>query len=568
MSLLEAPAETPAAPRRKGVAAERGAVYTPPLLAEWTAARLLRAMPAGVQTILDPACGEGALLETIADLSPASLHLVGVDVDRGALKRARQNLPGAQLKLMDTLAAALDGAEELRQELNLVEPVAAILNPPWGIKSIPGRKELRAAGFELAGGQFDSADLFTELTVKLLADGEAAALILPDSLFYPDRAPLRRFLLDNCTLELVARLGEGFFPGVYRGVAVVVLRRGEAAPGHAVECVRLSPAGRRRALGGEATLEEVAAESSHLVPQRRFAAEPGASLSIDQREDDLRHVHAVQRQGGGWARTLASGRGVELSKHGAIVDCPTCGRSRPRPRGSSLVDCACGASLDPAKLAARRIVRPRGEGSRRGWRQLIAGEDVRRYRVEPGREIEFGIEGINYKRGATAGPRLLVRKTGIGLKAALYEGRALTTQTVFHFQASDESPGFLLAYALGVLSSRVMLAVHLKRSGEHEWRSHPYVTQSLLAELPIPEPEPGTQRWKQAEAIAAAAAPGIEPGTEADLELEALVAGLYGLGEEDMTWVGRVLDEVGGEMEGVVSLRLPEGARVTPRLVD
>jgi adenine-specific DNA-methyltransferase len=303
------------------------------------------------------------------------------------------------------------------------------------------------------------------------------------------------------------------------------------------------------------------------VAQSRFLAEPGASLSIDQREEDLRHVHAVQRQGGGWTRTLSSGRGVELSKHGEIVDCPTCGRSRPRPRGASPISCACGARLEPADLAPRRIVRLRGSGPRRGWRQLIAGEDVRRFQAQPSREIEFGIDGINYKRGAR-GPRLLVRKTGIGLKAALYEGRALTTQTVFHFQATDESPGFLLAYALGVLSSRVMLAVHLKRSGEHEWRSHPYVTQSLLAELPIPEPEPQSQRWKQAEAIAAAAAPGIEAGSEADLELEALVAGLYGLDDEDMAWVGRVLDEVGGEMEGVVSLRLPEGARVTPRLVD
>ena len=117
-------------------------------------------------------------------------------------------------------------------------------------------------------------------------------------------------------------------------------------------------------------------------------------------------------------------------------------------------------------MASERIVRPIGSDAiQEGWWPLIAGEDVDRYRSSPSREIRVGIPGINYKRAiGGAEDRLLVRKTGIGLKGAIYQGDAYTTQTVFHFRATDESPSFLLPYVLGVLCSRVMLAVHLKRT--------------------------------------------------------------------------------------------------------
>jgi adenine-specific DNA-methyltransferase len=545
-----------------------GAVYTPGFLAEWVADRLLRSLPEGARTVVDFACGEGALLAALAARSPRPLELIGTDVDAAALERARTALPGARFEWLDAFAAALGGPDGFRERLGTARPAGIVLNPPWGIEVGPARVELREAGLQLAAGQFDSADLFLELAVNLLEEGGAAALILPDSLFFPDRAPLRRFLLETCTLDLVARLGEGFFPRVFRGVAVVVLRRGAAPERHAVECVRLSGEQRKLVLSGETGLDAVAAAAAHSVPQARFAAAPGASFSIDLRQDDVKHVRAVYRQEASWTRTLRSGRGVELSKHGEIVDCPACGRARPRPRRAAAVACACGESLDPERLSTRKIVRTLDEPPGPGWRPLIAGEDVRRYHAAPSREIRTGIDGINYKLDIDLRqPRLLVRKTGIGLKAALYNGDVLTTQTVFHYQATADSPDFLLAYALGVISSRVMLAVHLKRSGEFEWRSHPYVTQTLLAELPIPHPAPGSRQWLQAEAIAARAArlSDAEPGSEPDLEIERLVAGLYGLEAHDMAWVEGVLDEFQG-MEGITSLRFPAGADVTPVL--
>lgn len=546
-----------------------GAVYTPPFLARWVAGLLVNCLPARAKTVADFACGEGALLQGVAARSRRPLDLIGADIDRAALRRATERLPDAEFRQIDAIGAALR-EKPLGKGLGFENLGGIILNPPWGIDTGIEQPDLREAGFELATGQFDSADLFLELAVNLLDEGSAGAFILPDSLFSPDHAPTRRLLLETCTISLLARLGEGFFPGIFRGTAVVVLRRGTAGKRHAIQCLRLTPKQRKLVLSGSKTLEQLFASSAHSVPQSRFARSPNATFAIDVRQADIHHVRAVYSQPPEWTQTLESGRGVELSKHGEIVLCPTCGLGRPRPRKASLVFCECGAAINQAQSSATTIVRPLRSAQSQAWKPLIAGEDVKRYRCEPSREIRVGIDGINYKAGIDFGsPRLLVRKTGIGLKAAMYQGSALTTQTVFHYQATKESPGFFLAYVLGMLSSRIMLAIHLKRTGELEWRSHPYVTQSLLAELPIPHPEPNSQQWRQAQAISKLASDqhSRPASTEQDLAIERLVGGIYGLSAENFEWVDRVLNEAQA-LEGVASLRFPDGIRLSPSLVD
>jgi adenine-specific DNA-methyltransferase len=546
-----------------------GRVYTPRFLADWVAERLLERLPENA-TVADFACGQGVLLKALAECSPRPLSLIGTDVDLSALHKAKSGLPEARFRRLDALAAPEDGPTGLKRRLGSITLDGVILNPPWGIDISAGRSELREGGFKLASGQYDSADLFLEMAVGTLEEGGAAALILPDSLFFPDHAPVRKLLLERCSLDLVARLGEGFFPGVYRGTAILVFRRGTPAPRHSVQCLRLSPDERKAVLSGTTTLARVAVRATHRVPQARFERSPGSNFDIDVRRSDVRHVRLVHRQAPSWTKTLTGGRGVELSKHGEVILCRHCGQARPRPRGPAPVLCECGRRMDPTNTSRSKIVRALRAGTGGAWHPLIAGEDVGRYTSFPRREIRMGIEGINYKAGVDLGrPRLLVRKTGIGLKASIYSGNALTTQTVFHYQPTDESPDFLLAYVLGVLSSRVMLAVHLKRTGEIEWRSHPYVTQKVLAELPIPHPEPGTQQWKQAKAIAESASSFSEDNTsfERDLAIERLVAGLYGFSNADLGWVAQVLNEAQG-LKGIASLRLPDGVSMTPAVVD
>jgi hypothetical protein len=144
-----------------------------------------------------------------------------------------------------------------------------------------------------------------------------------------------------------------------------------------------------------------------------------------------------------------------------------------------------------------------------------------------------------------ARPKLLVRKTGLGLNASVDTSGSVTNQVVFHYLLKPDAPDFFLHYLEGVLCSSVMLALHVARSGETEWRSHPYVTPKVLGSLPIPSPN--TARWNHGQALAIAeAAQAVRlapPGRKATAELrvDRLVAGLYGLDASACDWVASVL---------------------------
>jgi hypothetical protein len=190
---------------------------------------------------------------------------------------------------------------------------------------------------------------------------------------------------------------------------------------------------------------------------------------------------------------------------------------------------------------------------------LIVGEDVDRYSCDSSRIIEDKVPGINYKNPSSfEGSKLLVRKTGVGIKAAIDETGAFTNQVVFHYRAKPNStPSFFLDYVLGVLCSRVMLAYHLKRTGESEWRSHPYVTQKTIAELPVPLVSEGGRQWRQARAIANAVVErrrNKPADSSTDLRVDALVAGLYDLDSKACAWVLNVLDEA-QSLQSITTMR-------------
>ncbi len=192
-----------------------------------------------------------------------------------------------------------------------------------------------------------------------------------------------------------------------------------------------------------------------------------------------------------------------LSKTGSVILCPRCKTARPVPRNETALKCqSCGLKFELSEGIWKKIIR-RSKTVPSGWRRLIVGEDVDRYSCHSSRIIEDNVR-INYKNPSSfEGSKLLVRKTGVGIKAAIDETGAFTNQVVFHYRAKPNStPSFFLDYILGVLCSRVMLAYHLKRTGENEWRSHPYVTQKTIAELPVPLVSEGGRQWRQARAIA------------------------------------------------------------------
>ena len=541
-----------------------GRIYTPDSLSTWVAEELHKRLE-GPSAIWDIACGDGALLKAVHIIEPRHA-LSGVDIDGPAVARAGLALHDANLVVRDALIPG-EGetpSTDLVAAVGGSRPSAMILNPPWGAQVNATPRSLRSLGYCTAVGQFDTYDLFVELSVELLRPGGIGAFILPDSLLNVEHLPLRRLLLARTTVEMIARLGEGFFPSVCRGVVVLVVRNERAAASHQVACLRLSPSERRQVLQGQVSLREIAAQTSHLVPQAWFSRNDQLRFELDVHEGERVHLQRFEIADRlKWREQLVSSRGVEISKHGHVTRCPNCGSATPTPRPPRAVACGvCKSEYSSADAEQEIVVRDLGEIREDDtWKPLIAGQDVRRYHAYPSRLLRLDVPGLAYKNPESfQGDKLLIRKTGVGLNAAVDRSGALTTQVVYHYKRLPNTPvSFILDYLAGILNSRFMLAYHLRTRGDSEWRSHPYITQRVIEELPVPQVVIGTDRHVIARKLGEAARSlgnGTAHDVRRELQVESLVAALYGFDSTDWRWALRVLDTA-ESLEGIRNVRLP-----------
>lgn len=171
-----------------------GIHYTSPPLADFVAEQAARTLDVtDCVRLLDPACGDGALLESAARALPTSTRceLHGFDLDATALREAQRrlrSLPGNRtvtLEKLDFLGAALD-EKESRSSLRTAArtgPLAGrfdlvIANPPYVRTQLLGAQRARelAEGFGL-GGRVDLYHAFAMAILVALRPGGVMALL-------------------------------------------------------------------------------------------------------------------------------------------------------------------------------------------------------------------------------------------------------------------------------------------------------------------------------------------------------------------------------------------------------
>ena len=178
---------------KRSTAKTHGIHYTPPELAQFLA-RLLAAQlpdPGGDFRVLDPACGDGALLAAFAQAVPASLRarltLVGYETDPSAIDAAGPVLPLAvnQFRLVaGDFLEAVTNDRELCCEPDAVgtDPAAGfdvvIANPPYVRTQVLGahRAGLLAAQFGLTG-RVDLYQAFARAMAGVLKPGGVLGLL-------------------------------------------------------------------------------------------------------------------------------------------------------------------------------------------------------------------------------------------------------------------------------------------------------------------------------------------------------------------------------------------------------
>lgn len=578
-----------------------GAVYTPPHLADFVAGKVLSFLADELRKsseahrgsadkpavrrlrIIDPACGSGELLNaTWGHLAQGKNPIIrsingrpqcdpreilcGIEIDRRASEGAAHRLealairegflnrlPCRVLKTNALLpfdeAISKTGWERVRRTFSASDGFDVVIaNPPWGADVSQYRHGLMRSGFSLLQGQFDTSDLFLEMSLKIVRPGGFIAFIIPDSLFSFERRHLRKLVLENTHIRFIGRMGEKLFEGINRACAVLICQKKVPPKDAQIQCLRLTPEARKRIFDGSSTLAKEANSLVHKVPQQRFSRNPNSSFDIDVREIESQTLGRIGGHKSSFGTYLISTRGIELSKTGKVCPCPHCKVWLPAPSASKAVCPHCKKPISGFTNKITSIVR---KSPVRGAVPLIVGEAVDRYRVQNGLWILKNFEGINYKPASSySSPKLLVRKTGVGISAAIDYTPAYTNQVVYIFRQKEDSTALSipLEFFLAVLNSRAMYYFLTKRHGETEWRSHPYVTQSQILSLPLPNLTTLTKHRRLVDNIARMVHPHMKKGhglpERVDASVERGVAKLLGLNKRDYGSIYATLENV------------------------
>ena len=538
-----------------------GVVYTPDSLSEYVANLLIEefnkdltvdTFPITSLTVLDPACGEGALLSAAHKAirfqhSKLSFRLIGIDIETNVIKSNRGRFDRSKYAFFanDALLPSKTMSPVKFWNSKGINPTLIIANPPWSSEKLYNKKILSDAGYQFDVGQYDSYVLFIELCLKLLNDDGYMALIIPDSIFSSENCELRKYLAENTQLRVISRLGEKLFPGVNRATTVLVVKKAPPTDTSKTTCFRLTTALRKSYLAGETTLLNSHKQYFHMVLQKRFNENPGYVFDIDTQQAEESLLRKMEGMAIKWNEIFHFGRGVELSKSGMIVTCPNCGMAQgysKKQYESGEKRCTkCGEIIEVSQQTSTKIIDTVGH---RGYKKIYVGENLHRYEITGHSYVKMGVPGINYKdEKLYEPPKILIRKTGLGINACIDYGSTYISQTVYSCNYLNPYNAVPLEYYLGVLNSRVLYYYYLKKYGENEWKSHPYFTKEIVFSLPIPKVTEINSHLcnRIAEKVISIKS---NYSRETDLEIEKLVFALYGLSADEIDMVKAEINQL------------------------
>ena len=195
------------------------AYYTPKVVAQVVAESIHVQKP---RAVLDPAAGDGALLQTVVARFPRT-EALAIDIDRSAVQRLRQILPDCTSSVCDALNGRSVAKSNVWRLRSCVDVVVA--NPPFGSLSGPRLADVVCWGGKKVRCGIGAAHILAAL-VNFLPKQLVA--VLPDSMLHSERDGMARSLIaSRYSLDVVQSLGSDAFGNAGASVSLVemTLRR-------------------------------------------------------------------------------------------------------------------------------------------------------------------------------------------------------------------------------------------------------------------------------------------------------------------------------------------------------
>ena len=200
-----------------------GIHYTPPALAHFLAGEIIKVLghSPGKLKILDPACGDGSLLNAIKSELPAGeiSKLVGLDTSAEAIKACEGRLPKSKTRLEQINFLDQDSTEN---QFDVV-----IANPPFVRTQVLGGKRAQELSQRFGlSGRVDLYHAFAVQIAKSLKPGGVMGLITSNRfLTTKSGASMRRLLHDQFSIEAIFDLGDTRLFGAAVLPAIVIATR-------------------------------------------------------------------------------------------------------------------------------------------------------------------------------------------------------------------------------------------------------------------------------------------------------------------------------------------------------
>lgn len=442
--------------------------------------------------ILDPACGSGSFLIRAYDellnyhayqrskpvagldqwerLPILNKNIFGVDLDMQAVEIARLNLLLRSLAKRETLPSL---ADNIRQGNSLISGTEKELkkyfgdnwrekkpfnweqkfkdvtadggfdivigNPPWieSKRMDASDKSYYEVAFRSMHGQYDIFNGFVEKGLQLLKSGGILGLIMPSRfVMNPDYKPFREILLINARIVDICDVGEHIFEGVEMPALIMILEKQQDAVCRNTNLIQI-----RTDVKNLAKCEW----KEYFVSQGRFLEEPNFLFTIYQPPEVDTFISKMERDSISFGKLVTNARGVEIGKKSPLVS-------------SEAIKAECVP--------------------------FLVGEDIDRYIILGHRYLKLGDPLVEYKSPELyKGEKIIVRKTGTGLRATLDNQDFYVIQVIYIFKPKTE--GINLRLLLGLFNSKLMSFYYFTKFGEKEKKVFPHLRQSPILQLPI-----------------------------------------------------------------------------------
>ena len=208
-------------------AGNAGEFYTPRAVTRFMVDRI---NPKLGERIMDPACGTGGFLACSFD--HVKTNYVKTAADHQILQQQIYGVEKKQLPhLLCVTNMLLHGIEvpvQIRHDNTLNKPLSSwdsdidviATNPPFGGTEEDGIEKNFPAEMQTR----ETADLFLQLIVEVLANKGRAAVVLPDGTLFGEgvKTKIKKMLMEECNLHTIVRLPNGVF-APYTGIKTNIL---------------------------------------------------------------------------------------------------------------------------------------------------------------------------------------------------------------------------------------------------------------------------------------------------------------------------------------------------------